>query len=187
MPQLIRDRKAVFSATMEDLNHTYRELRGQPDHPGFKDRAAAQVQVQMAIMAAQDVVAHAGLPVGAEPVAKTVCELGYNPYAPGTLSHKLHEEVSRQTPIGPRSAAAPDPNAPPLKRQPIRRVRATFTGTSTPNPNSNRAAVLRFVQESPAHTATVEAMEKHFGIPCRGFLQKLIEKGHLVSLSEDEL
>lgn len=179
MPQLIRDRNAVFNASLEDLNHTYRELRGEPNHPGFKDRAAAQVQVQMAIMASEQVVAHAGVPSGTAPVAKTVAELGYNPYAEGTLSHRLHAEIAQQSPITPRPKKADAPKDPATRRVVIQAVRATFAGKSQLQSGSVRAAVLKRVQDAPGHTATVEALEQHFQQPVRGYLQKLIEKNHL--------
>lgn len=186
MPTIIRDRNAVFTASLEDLNHTYRELRGEPSHPGFKDRAAAQVQVQMAIMAAEDVVAHAGVPAGTEPVAKTVAELGHNPYAEGTLSHRLHEEIAQQKPITPRPKKADAPQSAASKRVTIRAVRATFAGTSRPQSGSIRNAVLEFVQKAADHTATVEALEQHFQQPVRGYLQKLIEKNHLTIVEEPQ-
>ena len=184
MPTLIRDRHAVFNAPLDDLNHTYRELRGEPHHPGFKDRSAAQVQVQMAIMAAEQVVAHAGVPVGADPVAKTVAELGHNPYAEGTMSHRLHEEIAAQSPITPRPKAAALPVEQRPARVTIRAVRATFAGTSRPQAGSVRAAVLKHVQDAPDHTCTVEALEQHFQQPVRGYLQKLVEKGHLAIVEE---
>ena len=187
MPNIIRDRHAVFNAPLEDLNHTYRELRGEPHHPGFKDRAAAQVQVQMAIMAAEDVVAHKGVAPGAHPVAQTVAELGHNPYVAGTMSHRLHEEIAAQQPIAPRPKKADNAAATPSdKRVVIRAVRATFEGTSRPQAGSVRNAVLEFVQSAPEHTATVEALEGHFQQPVRGYLQKLVEKNHLAIVEEPQ-
>ena len=184
MPTLIRDRSAVFNASLEDLNHTYRELRGEPTHPGFKDKAAAQVQVQMAIMAAEQVVAHAGVPVGTNPVAKTVAELGHNPYAEGTLSHRLHDAIAAQQPIVRRPKKADAPADAAQKRVVIHAVRATFAGTSRPQPRSTRAAVLQRVQDAPGGVATVAALEAYFQQPVRGYLQKLIEKNHLAIVEE---
>jgi hypothetical protein len=180
MPTLIRDRNATMTASLEDLNYTYRELRGEKNHPGFKDRAAAQVQVQMAIMAAEGVVGRMGVPQNTAPVAKTVKELGFNPYKEGTMSYELYEAVHKQEPIVPRikaSEATPDKPAP--KRLVINKVKATFAGTSKMQSGSVRAAVLKFVQESPDNTATVEAIDAAIGQPCRGHLQKLLEKNHI--------
>ena len=182
MPTIVRDKAAVLSASMEDLNHTFRELRGEPDHPGFSNRSAAEVQVQMAIMAAQDATGHAGVPPNTHPRAKTVSELGYNPYKPGTISHRLHAEVARQQPIAPRETAS----ATAAPRVKIVAVRATFAGTSSPQPSSVRHSVLKFIQSAPEHTATVAALEEHFQQPVRGYLQKLIEKNHLIIVQEPQ-
>lgn len=182
MPTIIRDKAAVRSASMEDLNHTFRELRGEPDHPGFSNRSAAEVQVQMAIMAAQDAAGHAGVPPNTQPRAKTVSELGYNPYKPGTISHRLHAEVAQQQPIAPRETAS----AAAAPRVKIVAVRATFAGTSSPQPNSVRHSVLKFIQAAPEHKATVAALEDHFQQPVRGYLQKLIEKNHLTIVQEPQ-
>lgn len=105
-----------------------------------------------------------------------------NPYTPGTISHRLFGEIFSQQPIERRLTAAPA--APRGKRVKLVRVRATFAGTSRPNKASARAAVLRYIQDAPDSTATVEALEDHFRQPVRGFLQKLIEKGHLEVLPE---
>lgn len=184
MPTIIRDREAVRTASLDDLNHTYRELRGEPGFKGFSNRAAAEVQVQMAIMAAEDVVGHAGVPPGTRPVAKTVRELGHNPYKEGTMSHRLHEEITSQQPITPRPKAAEKPAAERGKRLVINRVRATFSGESRPQAGSIRNQVLLFVQAAPEHTCTVAALEEHFQQPVRGYLQKLIEKNHLVIVED---
>lgn len=181
MPKLIRDKEATMTASLEDLNYTYRELRGDKKHPGFKDIAAARVQVQMAIMAAQDAVGKLGVPQNTEPVAKTVKELGRNPYKEGTMSHKLYEEIAEQEPIKPRERGADTP-----KKTTINKVKATFAGTSRPQEGSVRTNVLKFIQCAPDNTATVEEMEKHFGHPVRGYLQKLLEKNHIVVIQGDQ-
>lgn len=179
MPTIIRDRAAVRSASLDDLNHTFRELRGEPDHPGFGVRLAAEVQVQMAIMAAEDAAGHAGVPPNTRPQAKTVAELGHNPYKPGTISHRLHAEVHAQQPIAPRAPGA-------VPRVKLFAVRATFAGTSSPQPGSLRNSVLQAVQAAPDHTLTVAALESHFQQNVRGQLQKLIEKNHLTAVPESQ-
>lgn len=181
--QIIRSRDQVYSAPIEVLTASYRELRGEPEHPGFGNIDAARVAVSNAILAAEDVVAHAGVPRGVAPVAKTVRELGYNPYAPGTMSHELYSKIAEQQPIERRAPA--DAAAAP-GRVTIQRVRATGAGTSKVQPGSVRAAVLARVQASPRQTATVAELEKHFGHPVRGYLQKLIEKQHLVIVQENQ-
>jgi len=101
-----------------------------------------------------------------------------NPYKEGTMSHALQEALSKQTPIAPREKGVE-------KRVTISKVRATFEGTSKPQSASIRAAVLKFIQEAPEHTTTVEALEEQFQQPVRGFLQKLLEKNHIVVVAEE--
>jgi hypothetical protein len=179
MPTLIRDRNAVRGAELEDLNHTYRELKGEPDHPGFTNRTAAEVQVTMAMMAAEDAAGHRGVPKGSKPVAATAQELASNPYKPGTMSHELYDKVNAQAPITPRPKKAEAPNDPATRRVTIHRVRATFAGTSKPHAGSVRNNVLLYVQAAPEHTCSVAELEEHFKMPVRGYLQKLVEKAHL--------
>lgn len=185
MPTIIRDRDAVRGASMDDLNHTYRELKGEPNHPGFTQRAAAEVQVGMAIMAAQDAAGHAGVPKGTQPPVLTAQELATktNPYKEGTLSHALKEAVDKQTPITPRPKAVDKPAA---ERLVIKRVMATFMGESKPQAGSIRNQVLQYIQAAENHCCTVEELEEHFKTPVRGYLQKLIEKNHLVTIEDDE-
>jgi len=187
MPNIIRDRSAVSSASLDDLNHTYRELKGEPNFKGFATRAAAEVQVGMAIMSAQDAAGHAGVPKGTKPPVLTAQELATktNPYKEGTLSHKLHEEISGQQPIDPRPKAAEKPATERAKRLVIKRVMATLAGDSKPQVGSVRNQVLIFIQQCENHTCTVEELEAHFQRPVRGYLQKLIEKNHLVIIEDD--
>lgn len=187
MPTIIRDRDAIRGASLEDLNHTYRELKGEPDFKGFTARAAAEVQVGMAIMAAQDAAGHAGVPKGTKPPVLTAQELAAktNPYKEGTLSHALKEAIDKQQPITPRPKAAEKPPSDRAKRIVIKRVMATGMGESKPQAGSIRNQILTHIQSLPDGVATVEALEAHFQHPVRGYLQKLIEKNHLVILEDD--
>ena len=183
MPTLIRDRDAVRGALMEDLNHTYRQLKADPSFKGFANRAAAEVQVSMAIMAAEDAAGHAGVPKGVRPKALTPKELqSANPYKEGTMSHALHEAINQQDPIEPRAKKSENPAA---TRHVIKRVRATFMGESKPQSGSIPNQVLLNILQAENHTCTVEELEAHFQQPVRGFLQKLIEKNHLVVIEDD--
>lgn len=181
---ILRNTTEVYAASLETLNHTYRELRGLPHHPGFEDIDAARPAVANAIMAAENVVAQAGIPRGTRAVAKTVAELGYNPYAPGTISHALQEAINQQQPITPRPRRSElkEPSDMP-KRNTINRVRATGAGTSRVNATSIRGAVLAEIARR--NIATVAELEEHFGHPVRGYLQKLLEKGHIEVLAAE--
>jgi len=103
--------------------------------------------------------------------------LANNPYKEGTMSHALQEAINKQTPIAPREKGT-------QKRIVLNKVRATFEGTSKPQTLSTRAIVLKFIQDAPDHTVSVDALEEHFGQPVRGFLQKLLEKNHIVAVVE---
>ena len=188
MPTIIRDRDAVRSASLEDLNHTYRELKGDPGFKGFTARAAAEVQVGMAIMAAQDAAGHAGVPKGTKQLpVLTPTELAAktNPYKEGTLSHALKEAIDKQQPIAPRPKAAEKPPSDRAKRIVIKRVMATGMGESKPQAGSVRNQILLHIQSLPNGMAAVEDLEAHFQRPVRGYLQKLIEKNHLVIIEDD--
>lgn len=183
MSNIIRDRDAVRGATMEDLNATYRALKGEPSFKGFASRAAAEVQVNMAIMAAQDAVGRAGVPKGVTPAALTPDEIKTNnPYKEGTMSHELHKAVAAQTPIEPRPKASE--GAEKRQRVIIKKVRATFAGTSRPQADSIRNQVLLYVQNAPDKTCTVAELEEFFQQNVRGYLQKLVEKNHLAIVEE---
>lgn len=107
-----------------------------------------------------------------------------NPYKEGTMSHAIFEQVMNQAPIAPREKGV-------SKRVTIKKVRATFEGTSKPQAASIRAAVLKFIQDAPEHTCTVEEIENHFNKDAvdfksvRGYLQKLIEKNHIEVLGDE--
>lgn len=106
-----------------------------------------------------------------------------NPFKPGALAHGLWFASRAAKKIEPRPKAAPrDPAAP--KRKPVELVQATFTGKSKPQPGSDRNAVLIHIQSQKNADGTpkpisVEALEEHFQKPCRGFIQKLMEKEHI--------
>ena len=154
MPTIIRDRSAVRGAQIEDLNHTYGQLSNDAGFKGFKSRAAAEVQVEMLLSK-------------------------INPFQEGTMSHKLHEEISDQKPIEPRSESSEA-----RKRVVVQRVMATFTGESKPQTGSLRNQILLFIQQCENHTCTAKELQEQFKQPIRGHLQKLIEKHHLVTIEE---
>jgi len=187
MPNIIRDRDAVKGATLEDLNATYRALKNDPGFKGFQSRAAAEVQVGMAIMSAQDAVGRAGVPKGVQPVALTPSEIkNNNPYKEGTMSHSLHDAVTAQQPIEPRPKVSEQPKGERRKRVIIHKVVATNAGESRPQAGSIRNQVLLYVQNAPNQTCTVAELEEHFQQNVRGYLQKLVEKNHLAIVEDEE-
>ena len=158
---------------------------GEANFKGCSSRAAAEVQVNMAIMSARAAAGHAGVPKGATPPVLTARELAdkvqqrNNPYKEGSMSHALHEAVNKQQPITPRAEKQE-----PARRVKIQRVRYVGSGQSKPQAGSLRNQVLQYCIKKN-DVVPVEELEEHFKVPVRGYLQKLIEKGHL-AIVEDE-
>lgn len=172
---------------MDDLVHTYNELRGEElTAANFPSIEVARNRVRMAILAAENESGKAGVAPNTRPAAKTVKELGFNPYKEGTMSHDLYAAVHAQQPITPRPKKAELPPEQQVARVAIDRVRATFAGTSRVQAGSVRGAVLKFIQDAPDHTRSVQELEEHFQQPVRGFLQKLLEKNHIALVADDE-
>ena len=69
-------------------------------------------------------------------------------------------------------------NVRPL-RKPADKVRATFSGKSKPQEGSTRGKVLRAIQDAEHHTITQLDLDALLGARTRGFVQKLIETGHV--------
>lgn len=184
-PQLIRTQSAVEDATMADLVHTWNALRGEA-LTSFPSLPIARTRVRMAILAAENESGKAGVPKGAAPVAKTVAELGKNPYAEGTMSHDLYAEIAAQQPITPRPKKAELPPEQQVARVTLDRVRAVPGGSSRVQEGSMRGAVLRAVRAAPGGVITVLALEELLKQPVRGHLQKLIEKGHVEPVQEQQ-
>lgn len=182
-PQVLRTQSAADSATMAELVHTWNELRGEA-LTTFPSIEIARTRVRMAILAAQNESGKAGVPKGSAPVAKTVAELGHNPYAEGTISHRLHDEIAAQRPITPRPKKEDLPPEERRARLVLERVRATGAGTSRVQSGSIRGAVLKFIQDAPGGSCSVEDLERHFQQPVRGYLQKLLEKNHIAVAEE---
>lgn len=90
----------------------------------------------------------------------------------GTLAAKLAEQAAGTTPI--------EPAAEGKKRAPkVVTVKATGCGTSKIQETSKRAQILAWVAAQPNKTATVEQIDAALSLNSRGYVQKLIEVGHL--------
>lgn len=177
---ILRDAKQIAAAPTAQLVATYNALTGKAIKK-FENRAIAERKVEMALLSAQDAAAHTGVPANTAPRPLTFAELAEAKAAkfrPGSLAEKLAAEVAQQKPIQPLPKKTVTAAATP--RVVIVAVRATFAGESRCQVGSKRAAVLKKVQDSPEHTATVDALDKYFEFSTRGHLQKLLEKRHLV-------
>ena len=105
-----------------------------------------------------------------------------NPFQVGTLAHGLWTASRNCKPIEPPPKV---PRAKPGAKAAFTAVRATFAGKSKPQEGSIRNSVLHAIQAAPNRTITVAALEAQFEQPVRGFLQKLIEKEHIVTIDPD--
>ena len=209
MTNIIRDRALVATASTADLVATYNALTGN-NVERFSTRAIAERRVDMALMAAEDAAGHRGIPKDTKPVAQTVEELGAqgqdvgetatgddegavapgsdeNPFTPGSMAHQLWVATkSWDANSKPRSKREPkDSSEPKQKRRAALIVQATFAGISRIQAGSRRAAVLKEIQEAPASTMTLAALDAHFAEPTRGYVHKLIETQHLVAVDLD--
>lgn len=183
---IIRDQKDIAAASTADLVETYNAMTGTSIKK-FENRAIGERRVAMALLSATDSAAHAGVPKGEHAAPKTVDELAAATYPAGSMRAKLQEEIAQQQPIAPRPRKADDTTAP--KRQIITHVRATLTGTSRCQEGSIRAGVLAFIQgcktkdgsQRVVSVAEVDqvALSEHGQASSRGYIQKLVEKGHL--------
>lgn len=178
---ILRSAKDISAATTADLVETYNAMTGASIKK-FENRAIAERRVEMALLAATDRAGHAGVQPNTTPTPKTMQELPH-PYPAGSLRAQLSEEIAAQKPVvaRPKASELAAAGAPAAPRAVITAVRATFTGTSRCQPNSIRANVLAAIQSAPApaHTITIADLDKHFGRPTRGYVQKLLEKAHL--------
>lgn len=186
MTDIIRTQEAIATATAAQLVATYNALAGK-EIKKFETRAIAEARVRMAILSAQDAAGHAGVPKGSKPEAATTQELAAKAAYPyGSMRAKLHAEIEKQAPITPRPKKADMPtDKQSAPRTTIMHVRATLAGTSKCQTGSIRAAVLAYVQERtqrPDTTVSVAELDAHFGHSTRGYLQKLLEKNHIIAV-----
>jgi hypothetical protein len=193
---IIRDAAAIAAADTADLVETYNALTGKSIKK-FENRATAERRVEMAIMAAKDADGHTGVPKGAEGkaldraaiVEKAAAKGIPTPpaldeedpkFEPGSLADQLNKAAAAAKPIAPREKAERKPGAP--AKQSIYAVQATFKGTSKPQAGSVRNNILVHIQNADRSAITIEALDKHFELNSRGYVQKLLEKDHLIIL-----
>lgn len=174
---ILRNQADISTADMEDLIETYNALTGN-EVEQFQSRAIAERRTEMAMLAARDAAGHAGVPKGIEPQVKTMAELGINPFAPMVQQLHIAAEAAAVEPMRVKPMKAREISARPL-RSPLDKIRATFAGKSKPQEGSTRGKVLRAIQEAEAHTITQVDLDALLGIHTRGFVQKLIEMGHV--------
>lgn len=207
MIEIIREQSEIEQASDEVLHETYLEMTGKPLMADIS-RGALEVKVKFALMSAKDRHARSGLQRGEVAKALTLSELANrekskaawqglkkapemteeslpqseaasaeNPFKKGTMGHQLWTATNA---VPPNDAKKKSERPERKKdRTPILKVQATFNGHSKMQSGSQRSQVLDYVQKRFHNVATVQEIELHFGMPVRGYLQKLIEAGHL--------
>jgi len=194
--KIIRTPAQIPGATLECLLLSYNELTGRPIKR-FADRATAERRLEMAMLAAQDATAHAGVPKGTTVIVpKTAAELGLETV--GTEGDEEQEAPSPRhcSPDWPgmvqnlaSGECAPTMNAPDREPKPQRSrytmVRAKVGGgTSRLQPNSVRNAVMQAILAcGPAGAAMVD-LDLKFPPAARGHVQKLLASGHVECFNE---
>jgi len=197
MANLITDVAQIEDASTEDLLYTYNQLTGG-SVKRFSTREVAKRRVEMAMLSAKSADEQTGVSKGAEGEVKTREEIvakaeerGQEPppsleepvFQPGTMAYELDKAAKAAKPIEPRPKK--EKTAPAAERKALFAVQATFKGTSKPQAGSVRNSVLLHIQNAPNSACTIEALDKHFDQNTRGYVQKLLEKNHLVILDEE--
>lgn len=193
---IIRKQSDIVAADTVVLVATYNALTGKSIKK-FSSRAAGERQVEMAMLAAQDNDAHTGVPKDTQPKVITIQEAAAKAeergfevepateedaarvvFTPGSLADQLDKATVRVAPIVPRAKKLPTDLA--VARITLMYVVATGAGVSKVQATSTRGAIFAFITESPGGLASVAALDAKFNCNTKGYLQKLIEKNHVV-------
>lgn len=196
---VLKNASDLQDAAMADLVETYNHLTGAVV-TRFSSVEIGRRRTEMAMLAAKDADGQTGIPRGTKPQVRGRKEIEAKAKAkgvttpesldeevkliPGSLGDRIMKASKAMEPIQPR--AKKDPKAPSKPRQSIYAVQATFTGTSKPQAGSTRNNVLQHIQNAKNSAATVEELDAHFDQDCRGYVNKLLEKDHLVLLTEEQ-
>lgn len=202
---ILRSPKQIADADTAMLLATYNALTGKAVKK-FSSRAAGERQVEMAMLAAQDSDAHSGVPKDSVPKVITAAEFTAKTgeespvaqapeftgeadpeyaaliFTPGSLADQLDKASRRSVPIVPREKKdAKEPSAP---RATLTFVKATGAGTSKVQASSTRGEVFAVITAACGNPVSVAALDTQFSCNTKGYLQKLIEKNHIVPCSE---
>ena len=201
---IITDVKQIEEASSSDLVETYNALAGKSIKK-FENITIARRRVEMAMLAAKNADGQTGVPKGTEPQVRTRAEIVAKAEAksvpvpqgidddepkfePGSLGDRLNKAARAAKKIEPRPKKEKTAGA--AKKEVIYAVQATFAGTSRPQAGSVRNNVLVYIQQATngdkvvTSAVTIEALDKHFELNTRGYVQKLLEKNHLIILDE---
>ncbi len=162
--------KDICNAALSALEAAYLRLTARPVPAGWT-RTMLERRLEMALLAATDRAAHAGVARGEQP----------DPYS---APPEPQDDAEPPQPVLANVAATlcglpPPPPPLPVAKGKALRVRATGRGESRPRPGSERCAVLLYITTSPDATSTAAAVEQALGFDCVGHIRKLLDKNHL--------
>jgi hypothetical protein len=196
--KIIRTPDQIAGATLECLLLSYNALTGRPIKR-FADRATAERRLEMAMLAAQDATAHAGVPKGTTVIIpRTAEELGHPLYS---------EELPEDTPAQPDprvcvcdfgkmvevlcngscelgDKVATQNRKPRATNGRFALVRAKAGGTSKLQPNSVRNAVMQAILVHGEGGVPLAELDLKFPPTARGHIQKLLASGHVECFNE---
>lgn len=169
----------IPNADTKVLVATYNWLLGKSIKK-FSSRAAGEAQVANALMIAADRAAHKGVAKGTKPnVADGALGEGNEGKAPAAAPKVDPLAAMTKTLAGNHVKLKAEKPARKSARTPVSTVQYVKGGRSKPQEGSIRNAVLQYIIKGDEHRRTIDSLEKHFAHPCRGYVQKLLEKGHL--------
>lgn len=195
---IIRSQADIAEATTADLVETYNQLTGKAITK-FSSRAAGEVQVSNALLAATDRDAHSGVPKGATPKPITQAEADAKsgdapPKDQTTMAKKTPTAApaakktpapakktpaaAKKTPASPAAAKkAATPQAKPAKARSPTYTTVRLTEPSSPrrpHASSKRSQVLEALRARKK--ATIEQLSDDVGYDARSFVHKLLRQ-----------
>jgi hypothetical protein len=199
---ILRKASDIKEASTSDLLETYNAMTGKSIKK-FASRAAAERQVEMALLSAADAAGHAGVAPNTKPEPKTVSELkskrspapaekavpaprkgAANPFATGTLANGL---------LNAAEAAKKATKAAPGKRLPLTHIRLVEGATSDRmQSGSERRAVFERIQKIGADLSPIDIskLEKFFegklAGAVRGHLSKLLDSERITRVDAEQ-
>lgn len=200
---IIRKAADIREATTADLVETYNHFTPHAPIKKFENRTVAERRVEMALLAATDRAAHAGVPRGQAPTPKAPSELppapvaapaaeppapqaasAANPYPAGSKRAALFEQMRDKVKPVARPKVEKRPADAPRARK-VTHVVVTGAGLSKLQAGSQRAAVLATLQrmalEAGGGPVALEDAAKQLDFPIGGHVQKLIAVKHLAA------
>lgn len=185
---VITSQKEIAEAPTNVLLNTYNWLTGKAI-TRFSSRGAAEAQVANAILAALDRAGQKGVPKGQKPRVEDGALGGASKTTPAKDLAPSRAAAAKSPADSMRAIAAiatagkvkvkPEKKPRKVAREVVHAVRFTPGGRSRCQEGSKRNAVLQFIIGSKNGMRTIDEIDAHFKVPCRGYVQKLLDVGHV--------